>query len=118
LDLCTEPTTERGFRQPKSAKRNVDFIVVGSSNSLLTSQGLNRIGNSTVHVFIVLDGESPPNSVSEMATKLKETLAGNSPGAAVLQLIDNSLNYDRTEDGGSRPPKRGEDGKFHVLGVP
>jgi hypothetical protein len=115
LDLCLEPSFERGFRQPKSAKRKADYMVIGSSNATKTSVALNKIGCSTVCVHSPGWRISQQN-VAEMLVKVKETMATTSSDTIVLQAMDNSVYFGRSEDGGLRPAIRGDDGKHHVEG--
>jgi hypothetical protein len=115
LDICLEPAFERGFRQPRSEKRRVDYLVIGSSHSLRASAGLNKQGSSTLCIHSA-GCRVTATSVADMVANIKETAATASAPAAVLQLLDNSVFFGRSEDGGLRPASRGEDEKFPLMG--
>jgi hypothetical protein len=115
LELCPEPTFERGFRRPKSAKTYVEYVVVGSSNAGKTAKGLNAQGFATTVVFS--DGwRATSASVVSLQTKVKELLATHNSEAVVLQLLDNSVFYGKTEEGALMPAMKGPDGKYHLQG--
>jgi hypothetical protein len=51
-----------------------------------------------------------------MVSKIKETMMISSTDTTVLRVMDNSAYFGRSEDRGLRPPKRGDDDKYHVVG--
>jgi hypothetical protein len=115
LDLCPEPTFERGFRRPKSAKNRVEYVVVGSSNASKTAKGLSLQGISNTVVYS--DGwRATSASVISLQAKVKELMATYASNAVVLQLLDNSIFFGKTEEGAMMPVLKGPDGKYHLQG--
>jgi hypothetical protein len=115
LELCTEPSFERGFRQPKSAKTKVEFLVIGSSNASKTAKGLNNQGYSSTVVYS--EGwRATTTGVNMLLSQVKELLANYTCDTVVFQLTDNSIFFGKTEEGALMPAMKGPDGKFHLNG--
>jgi hypothetical protein len=115
LDLASEPTFERGFRTPKSEKRQVDYMVIGSSNAHRTSMGLNRMGFSSVCVHS-RGWRATSGSVAALLAQVKEMLGINTSETVVIQLLDNSIFFGKTDEGALMPASRGQDGRLHIKG--
>jgi hypothetical protein len=86
-----------------------------SSNAGKTAKGLNAHGFATPLVFS--DGwRATSASVVSLQVKVKELLATHNSEAVVIQLLDNSVFYGKTEEGALMPAMKGPDGKYHLQG--
>jgi hypothetical protein len=115
LELCPQPTFERSFRRAKSAKTKVEYVVIGSSNASKTAKGLSMQGFATTVVFSD-SWRATPTSVSSLLVKVKDLMATHTSDAVVLQLLDNSIFFGKTEEGAMMPAMKGPDGNFHLHG--
>jgi hypothetical protein len=117
LDMC--PITDLSCQ---SATYNPDedrpgIVLTGSSHSVrlidhLESANL-RVVDSTVPGFRVTE-----HSVTELSADLAEKVSDLDPtkNVVLVQLLNNSCYECRNPDGDRILPKRGKDGKFHVIG--
>jgi hypothetical protein len=111
----SEPTFERGLRQPRSARKKVDFIIVGSGNAGRTSRWLHCHGYSCTAAFAE-NWRATPATIFTLLTKVKDLLTTNSVEAVVLQLYDDSIYFGKTDYGGIMPAIKEDDGKYHIRG--
>jgi hypothetical protein len=109
VDVCTVPNFDRGFRQPKSEKRHADYIVLGSSNAIITSQCLNKMGFATAPVHNK-GWRATPTSVTSLIAQTKDLLGTTTSEVVVNHTLDNSIFLGKTDDGGLLPAQRGPDG--------
>jgi hypothetical protein len=54
--------------------------------------------------------------VDEIAARINRRVADEDPAVVILQLLDNSVFYVKTEDGSRHLPRQDGDGVFHVDG--
>jgi hypothetical protein len=115
LDLDSNPTFERGLVLQVKAKLTVDYLVVGSSNASRLARALDGMGYSTCLV-------SKPGwridrgSVEQLTKMVKNTISDQVPGTVILQLLDNSTFYAKTQDGSWLPPVADDSGRYHMPG--
>jgi hypothetical protein len=116
INLDPSPTFERGLGLQVRSMVSVDYMLVGSSNASKLRLELQKKGRSTSLVFLknwrVEDG-----SVESLAVLTRDALRNEDPDTVVLQLLDSSCYYAKAANGGRYPPKKLEDGKFHLEGA-
>ena len=92
-----------------------DFILVGSSHAYRISSALSAAEEKVLCLaspFWRLNVENV-----ESTAKSPEEAVKNNPGATViLQLYDRSIYFSSSENGELVLPKRGEDGRYHIVG--
>ena len=91
------------------------YIVVGSSHAFRLAAALNALGE---HVTCLARPSWRLNAENVAATAkcLEEAVSLNPRATVIFQMMDSSIYYTSTEEGETVLPKRGEDGKFHVVG--
>ena len=92
-----------------------DFILVGSSHAYRLGSALSTVGEK------VLCLASPSwrlnaDNVSATSKSLEEAVKNNPGATVILQLYDSSIYFSSSENGEVMLPKRGEDGRFHIVG--
>ena len=118
LQLCLDPSPNL---DPEvvgggTASRREQYLVVGASNAKRCADALERRGHEVIRATI--PGWSCVKSkIPEMEQLLGRKLLEASDGCVVVfQLLDSACHFTRTEEGGLLPARRGEDGRYHVLG--
>ena len=96
-------------------KETVDFVMVGSSHAHRICAALSA-GSERVLSLTCPSWRLTAENVAALVKPLEEA-ASNNPGAVVVfQLYDSSIYFGSTDSGELSLPKRGEDGRYHVLG--
>ena len=114
LDLDSNPVFDRN-PTPKENSSSSTFLVVGSSNARRLNDAFKRRNIATGFVF-TQNWRATKKSVQDLADHVKEEMGNRSYTAVVFQLLDNNIFFELGEDGSRAAPKKGPDGKFHVMG--
>jgi hypothetical protein len=115
LDLEPHPVIDRLVGSQSEPKRRVDFMVVGSSNGRRLAKTLQEAGHS-VCLVCETGWTVTRENCSKLATTISSKIKEEDPAVVVLFLLDNSMFYTRSNDGGRALPKKLADRKFHVVG--
>jgi hypothetical protein len=116
LDLDASPSYERGLAlQAKAIQKSVEFLIVGSSNAErlmfeLSNMGCNA-GLAHQSNYRIFKGSS-----ETLTTRMKAAITDLDPATIVYFLLDNSYYHTKYWDGSRGPPKKLEDGHYHVVG--
>ena len=92
-----------------------DYIVVGSSHAFRISSALTTLGEKVLCLaspYWRLNAEN----VESTAKSLEEAVKNNPGATVVFQLYDSSIYFSSLENGELVLPKRGEDGRYHIIG--
>jgi hypothetical protein len=115
LDLDSNPAFERGLVLQVRARMTVDYLIVGGSNASRLARAIDGLGYSTC--LVSKPGWRIERGSVEQLTKLvKNTINDQVPGTVVLQLLDNSTFYGKTQDGSWLLPTADNNGHYHVPG--
>ena len=118
LQLCLDPSPNL---DPEvvgggAASRREQYLVVGASNAKRCADALEKRGHEVIRV-IIPGWSFVKSKIPEMEQLLGRKLLEASDGCVVVfQLLDSACHFTRTEEGGLLPARRGEDGRYHVLG--
>jgi hypothetical protein len=115
LDLDANPSLERGMALQARHRKSVDFLIVGSSNAQRLMTALSEMGYS-VGLSHSANLRIYRGSTDLLMTQTQEAIKDLDPGTVIYHLLDNSIFCARDWDGSRRPPRRMEDGKYHVMG--
>jgi hypothetical protein len=115
LDVDPSPSFERGLGLQSSAKKSLDFMIVGSSNASRLRDALVDKGYVCSLVFLQ-NWCIQHGSIDSLVQLAKTVMAEAEPATVILQLLDSSIYYSREPDGSRSAPRRGEDGSWHVEG--
>jgi hypothetical protein len=115
LNLDPQPSHDRKLGPQPKPRRKGDLLLVGSSNASKMSALLTEKGKSTGLLF------SPGWTISrrevdEMAAMINRRVNEEDPAIVILQILDNSVFYVKTEDGSRHLPRKDADGRIHVDG--
>ena len=117
VGLDTNFSTSRSMElhSPDNSKETVDFVLVGSSHATRISAALTAAGEK------VLCLASPTwrltaENVAALVQSVEDAAANNPEAIFVFQLYDSSVYFCSSDSGELSLPKRGEDGKYHVVG--
>ena len=100
---------------PDNIKETVDFVLVGSSHASRISAALSAVGEKVLCLASPSWRLSAEN-VAALAQTVEEAAASNPEAIFVFQLYDSSVYFSSSDSGELSLPKRGEDGRYHVLG--
>ena len=114
MDLDSSPIFDRNPGPIQDAGDDC-YLVVGSSNARRLSEALKRKMLSTGYVFSS-NWRATKKSVSDMAAHITKELESRPYTAVIFHLLDNNIYFELGEDGSKSLPKKGPDGKYHVLG--
>jgi hypothetical protein len=115
LDLEPHPVIERLVGSQSKPKRRTDFMVVGGSNGRRLARALTEADHSVSLVCNIgwtINRESCTQLVGALANQIRD----EDPATVILFLLDNSVFYIRSKDGGRALPKKLGDGKYHAVG--
>ena len=117
VGLDTNFSTSRSMEphSPENSKETVDFVLVGSSHATRISAALTAAGEK------VLCLASPTwrltaENVAALVQTVEDAAANNPEAIFVFQLYDSSVYFCSSDSGELSLPKRGEDGRYHVVG--
>ena len=91
------------------------YILVGSSHAYRMSAAFTNLGEATTCLaspFWRLNAEN----VATTSSSISELVAQHPDAVIVYQLFDSSVYFSSSEEGEVILPKRGEDGRYHVVG--
>ena len=115
LDLDDNVSFSRG-QDESSPDKPRDVLVVGASHANRLSEQLELLGHSVERVCQP-GWRATKANVASMLAKVEEVISSMSQDCLVIfWLLDNSLYFARSDEGGFNPPKRGSDGIYHVEG--
>ena len=100
---------------PDNIKETVNFVLVGSSHASRISAALSAAGEKVLCLASPSWRLSAEN-VAALAQTVEEAAASNPEAIFVFQLYDSSVYFSSSDSGELSLPKRGEDGRYHVLG--
>jgi hypothetical protein len=109
------PSFERGLGLQSSAKKSLDFMIVGSSNASRLRDALVKKGYVCSLVFLQ-NWRIQRGSIDGLLQLAKTAMADAEPATVILQLLDSSIYYSREPDSSRSAPRRGEDGRWHIAG--
>ena len=92
-----------------------DFIVVGSSHTYRLANAMKEAGE-TVNCLASPFWRPTVENITNTSAALTEAVTNNPHATVVLQLYDSSIYFASAETGELTLPKRGEDGKYHIVG--
>ena len=104
-----EPTISEDIRE------TFDFVMVGSSHAHRISAALSA-GSERVLCLTSPSWRLNAENVAALIKPLEEAVSNNPGAVVVFQLYDSSIYFGSTDSGELSLPKRGEDGRYHVLG--
>jgi hypothetical protein len=116
LDLDRNPSLDKTLGQQVRPKRKVDVLIVGSGNMPASLATVLRSRAKTVDVMASSWWTISRASVERSAAQIRKIIAEEDPDLVVLQILDNSCFYARSEDGSRQLPRNGVDGVFHMEG--
>jgi hypothetical protein len=116
LDLDRNPSLDRNLGPQVKAKRKVDVLIVGSGGVPASLAAALRARNKTVDVMASSWWTISRSNVEQSAAQIRKTIAEEDPDLVLLQILDNSTFYAKSEDGSRQLPRRGEDDIFHMVG--
>ena len=114
MDLDSSPIFDRNPGPIQDAGDDC-YLVVGSSNARRLSEALKRKMIPTGYVFSS-NWRATKKSVIDMAAHISKELESRPYTAVIYHLLDNNIYFELGEDGSKSLPKKGPDGKYHVLG--
>jgi hypothetical protein len=115
LDLEPMPSFDRRVGSQSSAKKKVEFLMVGSSNAKRTARALEDMGHNT-HLVFAKNWRITRDNVETLAARISAAISDTDPETVVLQLLDGSCFFAKGEDGSRTLPRRHSDGNFHIEG--
>jgi hypothetical protein len=115
LDLEPHPVIERLVGSQSKPKRRTDFMVVGGSNGRRLAKALTEADHS-VSLVCNIGWTINRESCTQLAGVLANQIRDEDPATVILFLLDNSVFYIRSQDGGRALPKKLGDGKYHAVG--
>jgi len=119
MQLALTPSTERSCQNDTGFmdESSMTIILAGSSHLARSIDHFNDDSDT------ILDATVPgfrlsPESTSEMAKDLAKLVAGkvSSNTVVLIQVLDNAVYFCSSQYGEMALPKRGADGKYHVIG--
>ena len=102
-------------KKSKPRKGNDCYLVVGSSNARRLCDALNLKGIETGFV-ISQSWRATKRSVADMAAHIQEELKAKKYTVVIFQLLDYNFFFEQGEDGSKALPRKGLDGRYHVVG--
>jgi hypothetical protein len=115
LDLDPTPTLERGVGLQSRVMRKLDFMIVGGSHAARTARILEESGYSVSRIIDTTWSISRA-SCDTLAILLANKLKLEDPDVVILQLLDTSIYYAKSNDGSRVMPRKMEDGTIHIEG--
>ena len=91
------------------------FILIGSSHLTRLTAALKGLGE-TVYSLASPQWRLTDENVQETARRLEEAVKLNPTATVIYQLYDSSVYFASSAPGEQALPRRGQDGKFHVIG--
>jgi hypothetical protein len=116
LALDPSPAFERGLGLQASSRRKVNYLIVGSSHASKVKEELERKGYSTALVYAA-NWRIDADSAEALASLVRSTIQSQDPEIIVMQLMDNSFYFGRTDDGSMIAATKGKDGIYHLMGA-
>jgi hypothetical protein len=115
LDLDPVPNLERGMGLQSEPKRKVDFMIIGSSNAARLTKAVTEAGYSVCKI-LHRNWRVSRESAEALARTIVQTAEQDDPAVVVLFMLDGSIFYAKGQDGSRTLPRKGDDGKFHIVG--
>jgi hypothetical protein len=115
LDLDPNPTFERGLGLQSRAKVRVNNLLIGSSHCSKLRKALKEKGRSSCLVFMP-NWRIGRGSIDGLKQLIQEATKSSDPDTVVLQLLDNSCYYAKSQDGSCHLARKGDDDIYHMEG--
>jgi hypothetical protein len=115
LDLDPNPTFERGLGLQSRAKVRVNYLLIGSSHCSKLRKALEEKGHTSCLVFMP-NWRIGHGSIDGLKQLIQEATKSSDPDTVVLQLLDNSCYYARSQDGSRHLARKGDDDIYHMEG--